>query len=95
VPRELTIYRRMLNYCGEDAWIIDDFGCLAAAWERFAAADTLVYIELPLTNHHRWGRSDRDSVGAGVTTNAAAARPGCARVGRTQAMSSILIAEAR
>jgi hypothetical protein len=23
-----------------DRWIIDGFGCLASAWERFAVADT-------------------------------------------------------
>jgi hypothetical protein len=31
-----------------DAWIIDGYGCTASSWERFAAADTLVYIDLPL-----------------------------------------------
>ena len=37
-----------------DAWIIDGFGCLPSAWERFAAADTLVYVDLPLAVHHWW-----------------------------------------
>jgi adenylate kinase family enzyme len=37
-----------------DQWIIDGFGCAASAWERFAAADTLVYIDLPLLTHYRW-----------------------------------------
>ena len=37
-----------------DAWIIDGFGCVASAWERFAAADTLVYIDLPLLTHYWW-----------------------------------------
>lgn len=37
-----------------DEWIIDGFGCVASAWERFAQADTLVYIDLPLLTHHRW-----------------------------------------
>lgn len=31
-----------------DAWIIDGYGCTPSSWERFAAADTLVYIDLPL-----------------------------------------------
>jgi adenylate kinase family enzyme len=31
-----------------DAWIIDGYGCTASSWERFAAADTLVYVDLPL-----------------------------------------------
>ena len=37
-----------------DAWIIDGFGCVKSAWERFAAADTLVYVDLPLFTHFRW-----------------------------------------
>lgn len=38
----------------QDAWIIDGYGCVASAWERFAKADTLVYIDLPLVTHHWW-----------------------------------------
>ena len=30
-----------------DEWIIDGFGNMATAWERFAAADTLAYVDLP------------------------------------------------
>jgi adenylate kinase family enzyme len=37
-----------------DAWIIDGYGGRESAWERFAAADTLVYIDLPLTRHFAW-----------------------------------------
>jgi adenylate kinase family enzyme len=37
-----------------DRWIIDGYGCVPSAWERFAAADTLVYIDLPLFTHYRW-----------------------------------------
>ena len=37
-----------------DAWIIDGYGCRKSAWERFARADTLVYIDLPLVTHFRW-----------------------------------------
>ena len=37
-----------------DAWIIDGYGCVASAWERFAAADTLVHVDLPLFTHYRW-----------------------------------------
>lgn len=37
-----------------ERWIIDGFGCAASAWERFAAADTLVYIDLPLVIHYLW-----------------------------------------
>lgn len=35
-----------------DAWIIDGYGGAALAWERFAAADTLIHIDLPLVTHH-------------------------------------------
>lgn len=37
-----------------DKWIIDGFGSAALAWERFAAADTLVYVDLPLLLHYAW-----------------------------------------
>ena len=35
-------------------WVIDGYGCTASAWERFARADTLVYIDLPLFRHRWW-----------------------------------------
>ena len=35
-----------------DEWIIDGFGCMKSAWERFEHADTLVYVDLPLVTHH-------------------------------------------
>jgi adenylate kinase family enzyme len=47
----LEAHRALL---ARDAWIIDGFGCVASAWERFAVADTLVYIDLPLSTHYRW-----------------------------------------
>jgi len=37
-----------------DEWIIDGFGDIASAWERFAQADTLVYIDLPLVTRYSW-----------------------------------------
>jgi len=37
-----------------DEWIIDGFGSVALAWERFAAADTLIYVDLPFFTHYRW-----------------------------------------
>jgi adenylate kinase family enzyme len=53
VPREqyLQAHATLLL---RDEWIIDGFGCIASAWERFARADTLVYVDLPLTTHHWW-----------------------------------------
>jgi adenylate kinase family enzyme len=41
-----------------DRWIIDGFDSVALAWERFAAADTLVFVDLPLTAHY-WGTTRR------------------------------------
>jgi adenylate kinase family enzyme len=38
----------------QDEWIIDGFGCVASAWERFSKADTLVYIDLPVMTHYWW-----------------------------------------
>ena len=37
-----------------EAWIIDGFGSVQSAWQRFAAADTLVYVDLPLRVHFLW-----------------------------------------
>ena len=37
-----------------DEWIIDGAGGVALLWERFAAADTLVYVDLPLLLHYAW-----------------------------------------
>lgn len=53
VPHEeyLKAHSQLLQ---RDAWIIDGFGCRKSAWERFAAADTLIYIDLPLFTHFRW-----------------------------------------
>jgi adenylate kinase family enzyme len=34
-----------------DEWIIDGFGGLKLAWERFEAADTLIHVDLPLAMH--------------------------------------------
>ncbi len=35
-------------------WIIDGFGCVPSAWERFSQADTLIYVDLPLATHTWW-----------------------------------------
>lgn len=47
----LDIHSRLLN---QERWIIDGFGCVPSAWERFSAADTLIYIDLPLLTHGAW-----------------------------------------
>jgi len=50
VPHEeyLKLHAAMLR---QDEWIIDGFGCVPSAWERFSKADTLVYVDLPLVTH--------------------------------------------
>lgn len=37
-----------------DSWIIDGFGCIKTVWERLAAADTLIHVDLPLATHFLW-----------------------------------------
>jgi len=37
-----------------DAWIIDGYGSVKLVWERFAVADTLVYVDLPFFVHFLW-----------------------------------------
>ena len=37
-----------------DAWIIDGYGSVKLAWERFSVADTLVYVDLPFFVHFGW-----------------------------------------
>ena len=53
VPHEeyLAVHADLLR---QDEWIIDGFGCVASAWERFSRADTLVYVDLPLVTHYWW-----------------------------------------
>uniref|UniRef100_B8HYE4 Adenylate kinase n=1 Tax=Cyanothece sp. (strain PCC 7425 / ATCC 29141) TaxID=395961 RepID=B8HYE4_CYAP4 len=37
-----------------DRWIIDGFGCMETLWLRLDAADSLVYVDLPLYHHFWW-----------------------------------------
>jgi adenylate kinase family enzyme len=37
-----------------DRWIIDGFGSVETAWERFTEADTLIHVDLPLVTHYWW-----------------------------------------
>lgn len=50
VPREdfLKAHAELLR---QDEWIVDGFDSVALAWERFARADTLVHVDLPLVTH--------------------------------------------
>jgi adenylate kinase family enzyme len=47
---------------GRERWIIDGYGGTSSAWERFAAADTLVYVDLPIMSHY-WGVTTRFAKG--------------------------------
>jgi adenylate kinase family enzyme len=53
VPHEeyLKVHAEILQ---RDRWIIDGYGDTKSAWERFAAADTLIHIDLPLVVHAWW-----------------------------------------
>lgn len=37
-----------------DRWIIDGFGCMETLWRRLNAADSLVFVDLPLYVHFWW-----------------------------------------
>ncbi len=37
-----------------DQWIIDGFGSMETLWPRLDAADSLVFIDLPLSTHFLW-----------------------------------------
>src|SRR5262249_36413357 len=53
---QLPLYEEYLKAHADlrrDEWIIDGFGCVTSAWERFSKPDTLVYI-LPLITHCWW-----------------------------------------
>jgi adenylate kinase family enzyme len=45
----LNIHKDILD---RDEWIVDGHDNVASAWARFAAADTLIYIDLPLVTHY-------------------------------------------
>lgn len=53
VPHDeyLRVHAELLS---RDEWIIDGFGSVASAWERFSAADTLILVDLPLRTHYWW-----------------------------------------
>ena len=53
VPRDeyLKAHEELIR---RDEWIIDGFGGKASAWERFAVADTLIHVDLPLHVHYGW-----------------------------------------
>ncbi len=38
----------------QDQWIVDGFGSIDTLWPRLAAADTLVYLDMPVLQHYWW-----------------------------------------
>lgn len=50
VPHEEYL-RAHAALIASDRWIIDGFGGVKPAWERFEAADTLIHVDLPLVAH--------------------------------------------
>ncbi len=55
----VSIHREILS---QDEWIIDGYGNLPTVWERISAADTLIYIDLPIMAHY-WGVTKRFAAG--------------------------------
>jgi adenylate kinase family enzyme len=55
----LSIHRDIVS---SDRWIVDGYGTLSSTWERISAADTLVYIDLPVLLHF-WGVTQRLAAG--------------------------------
>jgi adenylate kinase family enzyme len=53
VPQEdyLQIHQEIL---ATDRWIIDGFGCLETLWPRLDQADTLIFVDLPISIHFWW-----------------------------------------
>lgn len=48
-------YQRLHQQILDSAeWIVDGFGSLETLWPRLDAADTLVYVDLPLYHHFWW-----------------------------------------
>jgi adenylate kinase family enzyme len=38
----------------QDGWVVDGFGSLDTLWKRLDAADTLVYLDMPVWRHYWW-----------------------------------------
>ena len=65
-----------------EEWIIDGFGSVASAWERFAQADTLIYIDLPLVTHYWVGHEAPDQRLVCQSRGLAREQPDVAQYGR-------------
>ena len=38
----------------QEQWIVDGFGSIDTLWPRLAAADTLIYLDMPVLQHYWW-----------------------------------------
>src|SRR4051794_34545831 len=50
--------KRHADILAQDRWIIDGYDGVASTWARCAAADTLIYVDLPIHAHY-WGVARR------------------------------------
>jgi adenylate kinase family enzyme len=53
VPNDIYA-RRHEEILAQGEWIIDGYGSYESLWPRLAAADTLIYLDLPLYLHAWW-----------------------------------------
>jgi adenylate kinase family enzyme len=53
VPHEEYLHAHA-DLLRKQEWIIDGFGCVASAWDRFSKADTLIHVDLSLVTHYLW-----------------------------------------
>lgn len=53
VPPEVYA-RRHAEILQQDTWLMEGYGSYESLWVRFAAADTLVYVDLPFMQHAWW-----------------------------------------
>ncbi len=53
VPPEVYAQRHA-EILAEGEWLVDGYGSYESLWPRFAAADTLVYVDLPFMQHAWW-----------------------------------------
>jgi adenylate kinase family enzyme len=51
---EADYARAHAEILSRDEWILEGYGSPTTLWERIAAADTLIYIDLPLAHHYAW-----------------------------------------
>ena len=38
----------------QDQWVVDGFGSIDTVWQRLEAADTLIYLDMPVLRHYWW-----------------------------------------